>query len=178
MALWIQMQLSTQYMSPIRHHEIGRLVQERRNSIANALELCLFCTNPSKWHGKPYDMDDGWIYVRLWAHKDTLNESLLVNLWVICGLSALNILRKNKCKMWLRNYSKHEVVSKILSCLKHCIACEGEILVHIGSNYGFVPDSTNTLTNLVLMWYQWNSVAFPWGNFSRKYTRYSSLKCA
>ena len=29
-------------------HKIGGLVQERRNSIANALELCLSCTNPSK----------------------------------------------------------------------------------------------------------------------------------
>ena len=29
--------------------EIDGLVQERRNSIANALELCLSCNNPSKW---------------------------------------------------------------------------------------------------------------------------------
>ena len=29
--------------------EIDGLVQERRNSIANALELCLSFTNPSKW---------------------------------------------------------------------------------------------------------------------------------
>ena len=29
--------------------EIDGLVQERCNSIANALELCLSCTNPSKW---------------------------------------------------------------------------------------------------------------------------------
>ena len=29
------------------------LVQERRNSIANALELRLSCTNPSKWYWKP-----------------------------------------------------------------------------------------------------------------------------
>ena len=27
----------------------NRLVQERRNSIANALEVCLSCTNPSIW---------------------------------------------------------------------------------------------------------------------------------
>ena len=29
------------------HHYIDGLVQERRNSLANAPELCLFCTNPS-----------------------------------------------------------------------------------------------------------------------------------
>ena len=29
--------------------QIDGLVQERRNSIANALELRIFCTNPSKW---------------------------------------------------------------------------------------------------------------------------------
>ena len=30
-------------------HEIDELVQERRNSIASALELRLSCTNPSKY---------------------------------------------------------------------------------------------------------------------------------
>ena len=34
---------------PINHHDIDELVQERRNSIANALELRLSCTNPSWW---------------------------------------------------------------------------------------------------------------------------------
>ena len=29
--------------------EISRLVQERCNCIANALELCLSCTNPLRW---------------------------------------------------------------------------------------------------------------------------------
>ena len=34
--------------SELRYH-IDGLVQERRNSIANALELRLYCTNPSKY---------------------------------------------------------------------------------------------------------------------------------
>ena len=34
---------------PFIANNIDGLVQERRNSIANALELCLSCTNPSKW---------------------------------------------------------------------------------------------------------------------------------
>ena len=28
---------------------VDGLVQEGRNSIANALELCLYCTNPAMW---------------------------------------------------------------------------------------------------------------------------------
>ena len=34
---------------PISYLHINGLVQERRNSIANALELCLSCTNLSIW---------------------------------------------------------------------------------------------------------------------------------
>ena len=30
--------------------DLDGLMQERRNSIANALELRLSCTNPSKWY--------------------------------------------------------------------------------------------------------------------------------
>ena len=30
-------------------YKIDGLLQERRNSIANAMELRLSCTNPSKW---------------------------------------------------------------------------------------------------------------------------------
>ena len=30
------------------NQQVDSLMQERRNSIANALELCLSCTNPSK----------------------------------------------------------------------------------------------------------------------------------
>ena len=33
----------------LSHRYVDRLVQERRNSIANALELRLSCTNPSMW---------------------------------------------------------------------------------------------------------------------------------
>ena len=32
-----------------KQKQIDGLVQEKRNSIANALELCLSCTNPSKY---------------------------------------------------------------------------------------------------------------------------------
>ena len=33
-----------------RNYEIDVLLQERRNSIANVLELRLSCINPSRWH--------------------------------------------------------------------------------------------------------------------------------
>ena len=31
------------------YHHPNELIQERRNSIANTLELCLSCINPSIW---------------------------------------------------------------------------------------------------------------------------------
>ena len=34
----------------LQQEHVDGLVQERHNSIANALELCLSCTNPSIWH--------------------------------------------------------------------------------------------------------------------------------
>ena len=41
--------------------QIHGLVQERRNSIANALELRLSCTNPSKWFN-PLRLSDAFVY--------------------------------------------------------------------------------------------------------------------
>ena len=40
------------FTTPTAHRldKIDGFVQERRNSIANALELRLFCTNPSRWY--------------------------------------------------------------------------------------------------------------------------------
>ena len=40
------------YLHVLWFYEVDGLVQERRNSISNALELGLSCTNPSKW--KPF----------------------------------------------------------------------------------------------------------------------------
>ena len=39
-------------------HNINGLVQERRNSSALAMELHLFCTNPSIWNHKRSDFTD------------------------------------------------------------------------------------------------------------------------
>ena len=47
------------------------LVQERRNSIANALELRLSCTNPSMlWchHGLQLSISFGWWFLQVYCH--------------------------------------------------------------------------------------------------------------
>ena len=43
---------------------INELVQEKSNSIANALELRLFCTNPSIW-GQFYEFFCHWMHWKL-----------------------------------------------------------------------------------------------------------------
>ena len=52
-----------EHLSSISYNEdcIDRLVQERRNSIANTLKLCLSCTNPSIW---------SWECYMLWYNKN------------------------------------------------------------------------------------------------------------
>ena len=42
-------EFNTAYFHALWFYEVDGLVQERRNSISNALELRLSCTNPSKW---------------------------------------------------------------------------------------------------------------------------------
>ena len=41
-------EFNTAYFHALSFYEVDGLVQERRNSISNALELRLSCTNPSK----------------------------------------------------------------------------------------------------------------------------------
>ena len=52
---WILPQRAS-YTPSISIHHINGLVQERRNSIANAMELRLSCTNPStsSWYGRNF----------------------------------------------------------------------------------------------------------------------------
>ena len=45
-------------------YQIDGLVQERRHSLANALELHLFCTNPSRWG--VYLSEQMFVTVFLW----------------------------------------------------------------------------------------------------------------
>ena len=49
-AVWTLIHCSGLHQQTMVHiYDIDGLVQERHNSIANALELCLSCTNPSIW---------------------------------------------------------------------------------------------------------------------------------
>ena len=47
--------------------------------------------------------------------------------------------------------------------------------VNIGSDNGLVPSGTKPLTEPVLTNHQWGHMAFTWGQFHRKYSRYLSL---
>ena len=69
--LFIPKECRISVISFITKEHIDGLVQERRNSIALALELLLFCSNPSKWyinlnpsHHETYELlpDQGWIW--------------------------------------------------------------------------------------------------------------------
>ena len=50
-----------------------------------------------------------------------------------------------------------------------------EILVNTGSGNGLVPDSTKPLPGPMLTYHQWGLVAFTWGQFHEKCSRYLSL---
>ena len=67
-----QNKISMKFELQWKRHETNGLVQDRRNSIANALELRLSCTNPSKWafafdkYGKLTWLD--WLtYLQAWS---------------------------------------------------------------------------------------------------------------
>ena len=61
--------LCCQFITELAYHHIGGLVQERRNSIANALELRLSCTNPSIW------MQSRKLSVTHWGYRQVSNIS-------------------------------------------------------------------------------------------------------
>ena len=50
-----------------------------------------------------------------------------------------------------------------------------EIWVSIGSGYGLLPGGTKPLPESVLINHQWGHVAFTWGQFHRKCSKYLSL---
>ena len=49
------------------------------------------------------------------------------------------------------------------------------IWVNIGSGNGLVPGGTKPLTEPMLINHQWNSAAFTWGEFHKKWSVYISL---
>ena len=56
--------VASHYLNQYSNEQIDGLIQERCNSIAYVLELCVSCTNPSKWSMIPLDS--------MWHHKVTM----------------------------------------------------------------------------------------------------------
>ena len=55
----------------VSFHQIDGLVQERRNSIANALELRLSYTNPSKWAQRAIAGIPDFV---IWTHRKVVPQ--------------------------------------------------------------------------------------------------------
>ena len=79
-------EFNTAYFHALWFDEVDGLVQERRNSISNALELRLSCTNPSKWkHFLHADFLVSLMVARTtcWANTRVADELRFHNLWFI-----------------------------------------------------------------------------------------------
>ena len=85
----------------LQSSEINGLVQERRNSIANALELRLSCTNLSKW----YKMEMHFYYVSTKYPTPKFLKSYLVATGASILLSAVGQLTMWAGMLWLCRYS-------------------------------------------------------------------------
>ena len=79
-------EFNTAYFHALWFYEVDGLVQERRNSISNALELCLSCTKPSKWkHFLHTDFHVSLMVARTTCRTNTrvAGELRFHNLWFI-----------------------------------------------------------------------------------------------
>ena len=79
-------EFNTAYFHALWYYEVDGLVQERTNSISNALELRLSCTNPSKWkHSLHADFHVSLMVVRttFWTNIRVAGELRFHSLWFI-----------------------------------------------------------------------------------------------
>ena len=79
-------EFNTAYFHALWFYEVDGLVQERRNSISNALELRLSCTNPSKWkHFLHADFHVTLMVARttFWTNTLVAGELRFHSLWFI-----------------------------------------------------------------------------------------------
>ena len=98
---------------------IGGLAQERRNSIANALELCLSCTKPSIYIT---DLGHHWFnlspfhhYVTTWTYNDLIIGSIQITL--VEFLSKFSDCLHRKATFG-------NIICKITSIFNHqCVLC-------------------------------------------------------
>ena len=79
-------EFNTAYFHALWFYEVDGLVQDRRNSISNALELRLSCTNPSKW--KPFLHADFHVSLMVarttcWTNTQVAGELRFHSLWFI-----------------------------------------------------------------------------------------------
>ena len=79
-------EFNTAYFHALWFYEVDGLVQERRNSISNALELRLSCTNPSKWkHFLHADFHVSLMFARttFWTNTRVAGELRFHSQWFI-----------------------------------------------------------------------------------------------
>ena len=79
-------EFNTAYFHALWFYEVYGLVQERRNSISNALELRLSCTNPSKWkHFRHAEFHVSLMVTRTtcWTNTRVAGELRFHSLWFI-----------------------------------------------------------------------------------------------
>ena len=79
-------EFNTAYFHALWFYEVDGLVQERRNSISNVLELRLSCTNPSKWkHFLHADFYVSLVVARttFWTNTRVAGELRFHSLWFI-----------------------------------------------------------------------------------------------
>ena len=69
-------------------YQIDGLVQERCNSIANALELHLSCNNPSKCKYRMYVWSDHWIRQIAFHNKENKHDFIKTETGQLWNLSA------------------------------------------------------------------------------------------
>ena len=101
---------------------IDGLVQERRNSFVNALELRLYCTNPSTWLLIPWRRMESWHHIT-WRHNERNGVSTHRRLECLFnGLSRSRSKNTSKlriidfCDRWPVNFPhKRPVTRKIFS---------------------------------------------------------------
>ena len=118
--------------------KIDGLVQQRRNSIANALELCLSCTNPLKWN----------MYLPisffLFSERSQFDWILTNPGTYITGLGDKKAPYQRTAQSW-----------PIML----------QVLIDIGSGNGFLLDSTKFLPELILICQQYRPVTLTWVQF-------------
>ena len=85
---FIQFICNAAVMSCFTCFDIDGLVQERRNSIANALELHLSCTNP-------------WIWSLLFLHNSSSKMHAITHCWIIYPKGSNQIFQQQNVKVFL-----------------------------------------------------------------------------